>query len=192
MSTSLNEEEEYISIDEEWRDIYEWYKPKSNIKNIPENENMIREKFNKGLRFCKLITVLKDKNEAYREVYGEPENGLEVGNESTKLLTRTWITLIMDKLQDSQYALLFDKRLKVIDEALKESLNGSGRTKVDAMKIFLEHTKKPETQKIEITHTHEVGESLADKLEDTLKLLGSQNKIITPDGEVIDAVLLEE
>ena len=171
----------------EFDDVYYWYRGKAGIPLDREDE--IRERFKKGLEFAHQLVVLKNKAQAYTKVYGECANPT---NEATKLLTTQWMSMIMDKVQDAQYALFYDHRLKVLDEALDESLNGSGRTKIDAMKLFLEHTKKPEVQKFEVTHTHEVGDSLADKLEDTLKLLGSQNKIITPQGEVIDAVLLEE
>jgi len=191
MSESSNLSLIRVSDDEfeEFRDVFEFWSRKSRVKENKE------EMFKKGIAFAKALVVTKSRTEAYRMVYGEPsEQGLasDAYKLATSLLSKEWMVLIMDKVQESQYSLFFDKRLEVLDEAYEESINGSGRTKIDAMNLFLTHTKAPETQKVEITHTHEAGDSLANKLEETIKMLAGEGKIVDPSGEIVDVSVIED
>ena len=186
-----------IDVDDEvlnqFEDVYQHWRAKSKIPMDKDDE--ARERFKKGLQFAHALIMYADKKLAYEAVYGSRLNakGESVSSKyATKLLSTEWMMMVMDRLQDAQYAMFFDKRLEVLNEAYRESVDGEGRTKIDAMKIFLEHTKKPEVQKFEVTHTHEAGDSLADRLDVVLKALSNDSKIINPDGTVMDAVLIEE
>jgi len=147
------------------------------------------EKFRKGLKFASYLVQYRDKSKAYNKVYGYHER---CANLSTQLINTRWMTMVLDRMSESQYALFLDKRMQVIDEAFVESTEGSGRNKLEAMKLFLEHTKKPDTLKVEVEHTHEIGNELKERIDNTLKLLSGEGKLLLPDGEITDAELVLE
>ena len=105
-----------IDISEEelaqFEDIYQHWKKKSRITD----EEEARERFKKGIEFAHTLMVLADKRLAYEKVYGERFNGRgdNISSQAaTKLLSTEWMMMVMDRLQDAQYAMFFDKRLQV-------------------------------------------------------------------------------
>ena len=170
------------------QDAFEMYKRYAGSR-LSEQEAY--EYFGKILDFCYKIAEGKNKTRAYSEVFEVKEN-VDPTAKATQLLARKYVVLIMDRIIDAQYAILYDKRNRVLEKVYEESIENEGRVAIEASKVFLEHTKRPDKQEIEVTHTHEVGDTLADKLEETLKMLSGSKKLALPTGEVIDAVVLEE
>ena len=161
-------------------ELYEEYRDIHNVCTYKSKEEFI-----KGLNFARYLMAYKDKSKAFNKVFGYHERA---ANLSTQLLTRKWMSMIMDRMQESQYALFLDKRLALMDEAYVVAMDKDEKTRdrVDAMKFFGEHTRKPDAIKVDIEVKNEIGVELADKIDQTLKLLSSNGQLYQNDGTITD------
>ena len=148
-----------------------------------------QERFMQGLKFAQLLVQYKDKGKAYNKVYGFSERSATL---STQLLSTQWMTMIMDRFQDSQYAIFFDKRLQIMDEAFVISMDKGEATKnrVDAMKFFGEQTKKPDTIKIDIEVEDKSSIELVGRIDSILKTLSKNGQLYQNDGTITDVDII--
>jgi len=141
------------------------------------------EKYEMGLKFADYLVQYRDKSKAYNKVYGYHERA---ANLSTQLINTRWMTMILDRMMESQYALFFDKRLEMLDEAYVTGKSDNGRTKVDAMKLFLEHTKKPDAIKVDVEVKDDSSVELVGRIDSILKTLSSNGQLYQNDGTITD------
>ena len=172
---------------EQFRDIYEEAKRYSKKEDFEEH-------FRKGLQFAQLVFMKKDKKKAYEAVFGPYITGDgrdRTSDEATRFIMRRWVTQIIDRLQQAEGAVFLDKRLQVLQEAYESAMEEKGRNKLEAMRLFLEQTKKDKLE-VEVTHSHEVAGELKEQLDTVLKQLSKSKQVILPSGEVIDAEVIHE
>ncbi len=150
-----------------------------------------RERFDKAIDFGVLIMRGYDKYKAYESVFGECSN---VHHQTISFMASRYVNMILERLQDMKYNMLLDKHMHVLEEmytlATDRAIGARGR--IDAGKVYLEMTKRPDTLKVDVTHTHNVGAELKSTLDDVLKAVSGQGRMILPDGNVTDAEVVLE
>ncbi len=154
-------------------------------------QGVSRERFDQAIEFGMLIMRGWDKYRAYEHVFGECSN---VHMQTISFMSSRYVNLILERFQDIKYGMLLDKHMAVLGEMyhLSTGEGVSPRTKIDAGRTFLEYTKRPDTLKVEHTHQHNVALELKGKLDETLKLVSSQGRLVAPDGSVTDAEIVLE
>jgi hypothetical protein len=154
-------------------------------------QGVSRERFDKAIDFGILIMRGYDKYRAYERVFGECS---EVYTQTISFMASRYVNMILERLQDMKYNMLLDKHLRVLEEMydLATSDEVSHRTKIDASRTYLEMTKRPDALKVDVTHNHNIGVELKQTLDEVLKAVSNNGRMVLPDGSVTDAEVILE
>lgn len=160
----------------------------SDIKNQYRVDDV---EFNKAIEFGLAMTSFTSLKDAYLSVF---PNSKEPKKEASRYIKRKYVSDVVKRLQASNYLLFSDTRNKVIQEmGLLAMDRGAGRQQVEAAKVFLEHTKMPEsvTLDVDIDISDDAKEAM-DAFITTMKMISSGNVgMIDRDGTITDVKVIE-
>lgn len=158
----------------------------SDMEDIKGRYRIDDDRFSKGIRFALLVSEGTSRIEAYKEVFPEENNNKLLSAKVSQFARTKWVGDIITRMVAGNYILFSDKHYQALEELYSIGMNGnSEKNRVDALKSFIEHTKKPEA-KIDTFVNINVGADMLDKLEQQLSHMANNAKFITKGGEVID------
>lgn len=169
---------------------------KNNIATIIEDFDDIKKKykigesrFRNGLQFSLLISEGRDRTAAYMSVFDE-SNTAVARNEASKFLRNKWVSEIVNRLVAGNHILFADKHYQAIIELYNIGMEGkSEKNRVDALKAFVDVTKRPEA-KIDTSININLGSDMLDRLQEQLSMLASKSMMINQSGEIIDVQVI--
>lgn len=169
----------------------------NSIKTIIEDFEDIKKKcrindsdFELGLKFSILISEGKDKTYAYMATYGETDRSKASGI-SNKLVRTKWISEIITRLVAGNHIIFADMHYEAIQELYNIGMHGkSEKNRVDALKAFIDVTKRPEA-KVDTNVNIHIGGEMLDRLEATLAGMASKAQLVLKSGDIIDAEILK-
>ena len=84
-----------------------------------------------------------------------------------------------------------DRHYLALEELYRIGMDGdSEKNRVDALKGFLEYTKRPEA-KVDAPITINIGSEMIEKLELQLSTLANNAKLLTKNGDIIDVETIQ-
>lgn len=169
---------------------------KNNIATIIEDFDDIKKKykisdsrFRDGLQFSLLISEGRDRTAAYMSVFDE-SNTAVARNEASKFLRNKWVSEIVNRLVAGNHILFADKHYQAIIELYNIGMEGkSEKNRVDALKAFVDVTKRPEA-KVDTSININLGSDMLDRLQEQLSMLASKSMMINQSGEIIDVQII--
>jgi hypothetical protein len=150
--------------------------------NVPDNE------FINSLKFAMFIAEGKSKDKAYEMVFCKGQNIDKslLAYKARTLLSRKYVVDILNKLVMSNHLVFADKHYNALNELYEIGFNGkSEKNRVDALKAFIDATKRPDV-KVDANVNINVGLEMLEKLEKQLTNMAENAKLLTRDEEIID------
>ena len=154
--------------------------------DIKKNHRIGDEDFNKAIKFAILISEGKDKGYAYTMAYGEPDRS-RASDLANKLVRTKWVSEVITRLVAGNHIIFADMHYEAIQELYNIGMTGkSEKNRVDALKAFIDVTKKPEA-KVQANVNVHIGGEMLDRLEATLNHMAENAMLVLKNGEIIDA-----
>jgi hypothetical protein len=117
--------------------------------------------------------------------YGEPDRS-KASTLANKLVRTKWISEIITRLVAGNHIIFADMHYEAIQELYNIGMHGkSEKNRVDALKAFIDVTKKPDA-KIDTKVSIHIGADMLDRLEATLESMSKQAKLVLKSGDIID------
>lgn len=159
----------------------------SDMDDIKGKYRIDDDRFAKGIRFALLVSEGKDRVTAYKEAFPEDSDDKKMIGAKVSQFARTkWVGDIITRMVAGNYILFSDKHYKALEELYMIGMEGSSeKNRVDALKAFIEHTKKPEA-KVDTFININVGADMLDRLENQLAHMANNAKLLTKEGDIID------
>jgi hypothetical protein len=165
----------------------------NSVKTICEDFNDIRvssrigdEEFNKGVKFALLISEGRSRGVAYTEVYGEKNSA-----EANRMLRIKWIAEIINRLVTGNHIIFADMHYQALTELYNIGMEGdSEKNRVEALKVFVDATKRPQT-KVDTQINISVGGEMLDRLEAQLSALAKNAQLVLKSGDIIDCEVIK-
>ena len=133
-----------------------------------------------------MISEGKNRVDAYIEAFDHTGDRGTARVLASKAVNTKWIGSIINRLITSNHIQFADKHYQALSELYRIGMEGeSERNRVDALKGFIEHTKRPES-KVDAPITINIGESVIEKLQIQLNQLAINSKLYTKSGDIID------
>lgn len=159
------------------------------FEDIKGKAKVSDERFEQSLNFALLISEGRSKAEAYMTVFGE-ESKSKALNMANKLIRKKYVAQIVDRLITGNHILFADKHYQALNELFKIGMEGiSERNRVDALKAFIDVTKRPET-KVDTQINISIGSQMLESLEAQLNKMAAQAIMVSKNGDVIDAQVI--
>lgn len=157
----------------------------SDMEDIKGKYRIDDDRFARGIRFALLISEGKSRLDAYRDAFPE-ETDKNVNVKASQFARFKWVGDIVTRMVAGNYIMFADKHYQALEELFTIGMNGnSEKNRVDALKAFIENTKKPEA-KVDTFININVGADMLDKLESQLSNMASNSKFLSKGGEIID------
>jgi hypothetical protein len=158
----------------------------SDFDDIKANHRIDDERFSQGVQFALLLSTGSNRTDAYIEAFNHTGDRNTAKTLASKAVHTKWISSIVNRIVTGNHIMFADKHYKALEELYRIGMDGdSERNRVDALKGFLEYTKRPEA-KIDAPITINIGSEMIDKLESQLSLLANSAKLLTKSGDIID------
>ena len=158
--------------------------------DIKKNHRISDDDFNKAMKFALFISEGKDKGYSYTMAYGEPDRS-RASDLANKLVRTKWVSEIITRIVAGNHIIFADMHYEAIQELYNIGMTGkSEKNRVDALKAFIDVTKKPEA-KVDAKIDIHIGGEMLDRLEATLNSMASQAKLVLKNGEIIDAEVVK-
>ena len=153
--------------------------------DIKDQYRIDDDRFKRGIHFALRISEGASRVKAYMEAFNE-EDKREASNQASKFLRLKWVSSLVDRLVAGNHILFADKHYEALMELYNIGMNGeSERNRVDALKSFVDSTKRPEA-KIDTQVNISIGANMIHNLEAQLNKLVDMNSMIDTDGNIID------
>ena len=160
------------------------------FSDIKKNARISDTDFDLGVKFCILISEGKDKAYAFMTTYGETNRSI-ASSLSNKLVRTKWISEIITRLVAGNHIIFADMHYEAIQELYNIGMSGkSEKNRVDALKAFIDVTKKPES-KIDTKVDIHIGGDMLDRLEATLNHMATNARLVLKSGDIIDAEIIK-
>lgn len=166
------------------------------ISNNPELLNMMeksgidRERYIRGIIFAENIVNGENANDSYSYAFEVSKE--EAKKYSANLRKAKWIEEIILFLKPSEEALYFGETRAIIRRLMKIIDNSEDEKEVisaaRALHPYINNRKNSKSEELEVIQE---GKDLIQTLIDSAKQLASENKMITPSGEIIDVPILK-
>ena len=158
----------------------------ADMEDIKGKYRIDDDKFARGIRFALLISEGRSRVEAYRDAFPE-ESDKTLHNKVSQFARTKWVGDIVTRMIAGNYIMFADKHYQALEELFSIGMEGqSEKNRVDALKAFVEHTKKPEA-KVDTFININVGADMLDRLESQLASMATNSKFLSKGGEIIDA-----
>jgi hypothetical protein len=160
----------------------------SDFSDIKANSKIGDEAFEKGFHFAMLISEGKSKGVAYATVYGEDKYASQSGN---RLVRTKWIAEIINRLVTGNHIIFADMHYRALEELYNIGMDGdSEKNRVEALKVFVDATKRPQT-KVDTQINISLGGEMLDRLEAQLSALASNAQLVLKSGDIIDCEVIQ-
>lgn len=147
------------------------------------------EQFKRGIHFATMISEGRDRVTSFMIAFGETDRIKSRTNANSFIRTK-WVSSLCDRLIAGNYILFADKHYRAITELFEIGMNGaSEKNRVDALKAFVEVTKRPEA-KVDTMININLGSEMLDKLQEQLNALAEKSLLVGSDGEIIDVKII--
>ena len=159
--------------------------------DIKKNARIDDEKFEVGVKFAVLISEGRDKTSAYMSAFGESDR-TRACVLANKFIRTKWVSDLVNRLITGNHVIFADKHYQALEEMYDIGMDKgiSPKVRVDALKAFVECTKRPEA-KVDTQINISLGAEMTEKLEQQLALLAQNSKMITHSGEIIDVEMMK-
>lgn len=162
----------------------------SDFDDIKASHRIDDERFAQGLQFALLLSTGSNRTDAYITAFNHTGDRNIAKTLASKAVHTKWISSIVNRLVAGNHIMFADKHYKALEELYRIGMEGvSEKNRVDALKGFIEHTKKPDA-KIDAPITINIGSEMIDKLELQLSMLANSAKLLTKSGDIIDAEMI--
>jgi hypothetical protein len=150
--------------------------------------------FANALKFAMCIAEGRTKEESFKMVFCHGSEEYEkdfLKFKSGMFIRRKYVSEIINRLVMTNHLVFADKHYNALNELYNIGFSGvSERNRVDALKAFIEATRRPDT-KIDVGVSLSIGTEMIEKLDKQLTLLANSAKMVTQGGEIVD-VSVEE
>lgn len=160
------------------------------FQDIKKNARIDDDTFSKAVQFGLLISEGRDKAYAYMQAYGEANRSV-ASSLSNKLVRTKYVSEIINRLVAGNHIIFADMHYEAIQELYNIGMSGkSEKNRVDALKAFIDVTKRPEA-KVDTKIDIHIGGDMLDRLEATLNHMASNAQLVLKTGEIIDAEVIK-
>lgn len=154
--------------------------------DIKASHRIDDERFGQGIQFALLLSSGSNRTDAYIEAFKHEGDRNTAKTLASKAVNTKWINSIVNRMITGNHILFADKHYRALEELYKIGMDGdSERNRVDALKGFLEYTKRPEA-KVDAPITINIGSDMLDRLQEQLNSLANNAKLLTKAGDIID------
>lgn len=158
----------------------------SDFDDIKASHRIDDERFKQGIQFALMMSTGTNRVDAYIEAFEFNGDRKIAKTLASKAVHTKWISAIVNRLVAGSHIMFADKHYMALEELYRIGMDGdSEKNRVDALKGFLEYTKRPEA-KIDAPITINIGGEMIDKLEAQLNTLANNAKLLTKSGDIID------
>jgi len=167
---------------------YTW-KEIDELQAIRKYFNVDEEMFSKGYSFAQLVIDGNSAVKSYEQAFGV-EKAL-ASSRANGFLQRKWVRELVRSIKVDDDTLYIGEVKKIIQRGMQIINNpkGSNRDVTEAMKALQPYIKQ-QTQRVEadikITDANKPLDAVMDKIQDGIKLLQTNGKMINQEGQIID------
>lgn len=154
--------------------------------DIKASHRIDDERFGMGIKFALALSTGSNRTDAYIDAFGFTGDRNTAKTLASKAVHTKWISAIVSRMITGNHIMFADKHYQALEELYRIGMDGdSERNRVDALKGFLEYTKRPEA-KVDAPININIGMDMIEKLEAQLLGLAQNAKLLTKSGEIID------
>ena len=154
--------------------------------DIKASHRIDDERFAQGIKFALALSTGSNRTDAYIDAFNHTGDRNTAKTLASKAVHTKWINAIVNRLITGNHIMFADKHYKALEELYRIGMHGdSERNRVDALKGFLEYTKRPDA-KVDAPININIGLDMIEKLEAQLSSLAQNAKLLTKSGDIID------